>query len=488
MLAPLRHIGKWLHTAVRHSQPTRSQPLSASNLLTLAEAELPAPIRACPVALKYHRLLHELDWQHFPERDPRRAWPGPAPAYPRAAFVAAYLVKLDQQQRYMSDLRAYLVEHPALARVLGFDPAQLPSRKQFGRVLRQLPNAALQFLLDAAVRAIVDSLPPQLRASFGDTVAIDTKHILAWVKENNPKVFVKGRYDKTRQPQGDPDCKLGVKSRANTPPETEMPTPTTDAQPASQQVGDTEAYWGYASGVCATKLVDAEGAPVAEVVLAEHTQTFDRDDVTYFHPLIAATQRRLGRAPRYGALDKAFDAFYVYEDFHDAGGFAAVPYVPKGAHPKREFDAGGLPLCQAGLGMPLKLTYQDRSHHVPHQKGRYACPLLHPTPRGEVCPIAHPKWSDGGCTTSLATSIGARLRYQLDRDSDAFKAIYQQRTADERINSQAVALGIERPKLRNQRSITNAHTLTYVLINLRALRRVRAHYSTRASEVAQPLS
>lgn len=35
----------------------------------------------------------------------------------------------------------------------------------------------------------------------------------------------------------------------------------------------------------------------------------------------------------------------------------------------------------------------------------------------------------------------------------------------ERINSQALDLGIERPKLRNQRSIANQNTLIYVLIN-----------------------
>lgn len=478
MLVLFRCVGKWLTQAVRHRQPTLAPSPATWLPLTRAETDLPAAIRACPVALKYHRLLRDLDWAHFPDRDPRRPWPGPTPAHPRAAFVAAYLVKLDQQQRYMSDLVEYLTDHPALARLLGFDPAHLPSRKHFGRVLRQLPNAALQFLLDASVRLIADNLPPDRRAAFGETVAIDTKHILAWVKENNPKTLVKGRYAKTRQPSGDPDCKLGVKSRANRSPEAERPTPTTDPHPASQHVGDTEAYWGYASGLCATKLLDAAGASVAEVVLAEHTQTFDRDDVTYFHPLMAHTERRLGRRPRYGALDKAFDAFYVYAYFHQAGGFAAVPFVPKGPHPKRTFDPIGLPLCKASLAMPLVSTHVDRSGLVPHQKGHYGCALLQPTPTGAVCPIADPHWPNGGCTTVLATSIGARIRHQLDRDSDAFKTVYRQRTADERINAQATELGIERPKLRNQRAITNSNTLLYVLINLRALGRVRAHYVT----------
>ena len=84
----------------------------------------------------------------------------------------------------------------------------------------------------------------------------------------------------------------------------------------------------------------------------------------------------------------------------------------------------------------------------------------------------------------MPTSQGARVRYQLDRASDEYKLIYNQRTADERINSQALALGIERPKLRNGQAITNQNTLTYVLINLRALRRVRAHKAELARQEA----
>ena len=71
--------------------------------------------------------------------------------------------------------------------------------------------------------------------------------------------------------------------------------------------------------------------------------------------------------------------------------------------------------------------------------------------------------------TTLATSLGARIRHQLDRDSQAYKQVYKQRTAVERIFSQAVKLGIERPKLRNRRAIANINTL----INLRLLQRIK---------------
>lgn len=70
--------------------------------------------------------------------------------------------------------------------------------------------------------------------------------------------------------------------------------------------------------------------------------------------------------------------------------------------------------------------------------------------------------------------MGSRIRHTLDRESEAYKQLYAQRTMVERINSQAEALGILHPKLRRGRAIAKVQgTLTYVLINLRALARLR---------------
>ncbi len=66
------------------------------------------------------------------------------------------------------------------------------------------------------------------------------------------------------------------------------------------------------------------------------------------------------------------------------------------------------------------------------------------------------------------------MRLSLDRRSETYRTIYKQRTSTERINSQATALGIERPHVRNIHSVRNLNTLTYILINARALQRVRA--------------
>jgi len=122
--------------------------------------------------------------------------------------------------------------------------------------------------------------------------------------------------------------------------------------------------------------------------------------------------------------------------------------------------------------MPRLMLYQDRTAVVPHQREKCGCPLLHPEPSGAVCPIADEHWEKGGCTTTIASSIGARIRHQLDRESEAYKQLYAKRTMVERINSQAEALDILHPKLRRGTVIARGNTLLYVLINLRALARL----------------
>jgi hypothetical protein len=210
------------------------------------------------------------------------------------------------------------------------------------------------------------------------------------------------------------------------------------------------------------------------VVLAERTRPFNESDISYFKPLMAQVEQRLGRKPRYGALDTAFDAFYVYDYFDQAKGFAAVPLNPGKRGGDRQFDADGHPLCAAGLAMHRKLTYIDRTSGLePYTREKYVCPLLHPEATGALCPIADPHWEKGGCTTTIAASKGARIRLQLDRESAAYKQLYAKRTIVERINSQAEALNILRPKLRRGSAIANRNTLLYVLINLRALARLR---------------
>jgi hypothetical protein len=174
-------------------------------------AHLPRFVRESTVAMRYLHLLSPLDWERLPERDLQTDWG--APAVPFASFAATCLVKLDQQLVYMSHLRQYLADHPALVWILGFPlvPSpryrwgfdvedSLPTARHLTRMLRSTPNAVSQYLLDETVRLIQTELStevddPSINSGygFGQAISLDTKHIIAWVKENNPKAYVKDR-------------------------------------------------------------------------------------------------------------------------------------------------------------------------------------------------------------------------------------------------------------------------------------------------------
>ena len=448
--------------------------------------KLPHFVKECLPAMRILNLLGPLPWHLFPERNLVRFWG--QTAIPHTAFSAACLVKLEENLVSMGDLRRYLVEHPAFIWLLGFplipstkypcgfDPsASLPTQRHLTQLLRDIPNVSLQFILEQSI-SLLRAEFAALGFSVGDCISLDTKHIIAWVKENNPKAYTSERFNKLKQPKGDPDCRLGCKRKHNRRIKpVDHGTPAKHAVPA-HTIAVGEYFWGYGSGIIVVKVPDW-----GEFILAEHTQSFDKPDVSYFFPLMQQTEQRLGFRPRFGSFDAAFDAFYVYEYFHrpeDPQAFAAVPFSEKGGYKYRKFSPEGLPICVAGLPMPLLFTYTDRTVTiVEHERGKYVCPFFSKGVKNKVikqnCPVRHKNARKGGCTATMPTSIGARLRYSLDRQSLIYKEIYNQRSATERINSQAVNLGIERPHFRNGNAIANINTLIYALINLRLLQKVR---------------
>jgi hypothetical protein len=427
-------------------------------LPALAQQQLAARQAADPLVQRYRAFFALLDWEQVPPRDARRPWPGPVPQ-PRTAYIKALLIKLCEQKAYVTQLRTFLLEHPLLVLEIGFRPVRDARQPAGFDVARTVPGVRWlrqqqHTLADASLAALLAGTVHRLQAEIpglGTTVAVDVKHIYAWVQENNPKAYVAHRYAPTRHPRGDPDCRLGVKRRTN-------------QEGPHGPVGAKEYLWGYGTG-----LVSATSPRYGDVVLAEWTQAFQAQDVTYFHPLYQQATATLGQAPRNVAADAAFDAWHVYQPCVAAGGLAAIPLNLRG-QPPPERDAAGVPRCAEGLAMTPTTQYH---HDDGYRVQRYGCPLLVPHATGATC--AHPQFAKGtGCSKTTNLEPGGQARVQLDRHSPAYQAIYRQRTSAERINSQATALGIERPKVRNGHSVRHLNTLTYIVINVRALQRARA--------------
>jgi hypothetical protein len=412
-----------------------------------------------PVVADYRALFSLFDWSLVERWQKQRSSRG-RPAHPESAYLKAFLIRVNEGLIYTSQLRTFLCKHPLLVIELGFhlklDPTAaygfdveetLPCRFWFGQKLHQLDRMLLQDLLHATVTALQAEIP-----GLGETVAFDVKHIYGWVRENNPRVYVQGRFDVTHVPKGDPDCRLGVKKSSN------------QVQPDGTSKEKKESLFGYGSGVAA-----ATDPVYGDVIFAEYTQPFNEGDITYFRPLYRQTVLALGAYPTNVTADAAFDAWYVYQCAALHHGIAAVP-LNQHAHPLYERAAAGSPICPKGL--PMHATFQF--HHTNgYRAQRFRCPFLFPQVTGECCD--HAQFAKGkGCVKDVNWEVGGKMRVTLNRNGPLYHGIYNQRTSAERINSQAQALGIERPKVRNGRSVANLNTLIYLIINVRALSRVQS--------------
>ena len=377
-----------------------------------------------------------------------------------ARFYTFLCNKKCQNFDYITQLRRYLVQHPLLVLEIGFRP-QYDSGQPYGfdvattvpcsRWLREKQRTLDNAMLHAMFRETVHQLQAEI-PELGQDVVIDTKHIYAWVRENNPREFIPDRYDPEKQPTGDPDCRLGVKRSSNQEEEEEDPGKV-----------KKEFLWGYGTGIIA-----ATHPEYGDVVLAEYTQPFNEVDSTYFAPLYDQLVATLGFRPKNFAGDAAFDAWHIYQAFAEVGGMAAIPLNLRG-HPAPKLGPGGYHLCSHGLEMSPYCEFDDRTNN--HRAQVLRCPLLFPAKSGDSCD--HEQFAKGGCRKQINIEAGGWMRVQLDRESEPYKQLYKKRTASERINSQAKALGIERPKVRNGDSVVNLNTLTYIVINARALQRVR---------------
>jgi hypothetical protein len=424
------------------------EPLDQSVLTTLQERD--------PLVERYRAFFALLDWDAIEPQLHRDHPCGPHP-HPETTYIKTFLVKIMEEKRYMTALRLFLIEHPLLVMELGFhlmpDATDLygfdiqrtiPTARWLRKKMRRLDPFVLTDLLEQTVHALQGEID-----GTGEVISIDVKHIYAWVRENNPRESIHYRFKKENQPKGDPECRVGGKTSTNM------------IQSDGSKRERTEYLWGYGTGVVAVT------SPVyGNVVLAEYTQTFNQTDVTYHQELYQRTIHALGGYPLHQAADAAFDAWYVYHSSALHGGIAAIPL---NSHSKTSFDPDGVPRCPIGLRMYPTFSY---AHPNGYRAQHYRCPLLYPEVTGTSCD--HPQFTKGkGCVKDVNIEKGGQMRLLLERSSPLYHAVYNQRTGAERINSRAREWGIERPKVRNRRSVERVNTLTYIVLNLRTLQNAR---------------
>ena len=181
-------------------------------------------IDADPVVQRYRALFALFDWST--SDPPRKRGPG-NPGHPKSAYFKALLVRIGEHLSSTPRWRNYLLDHPLLVLDLGFRPhldlnapngfdvpKAVPCVRHLNDMLQWLDQNLLADLFAQTVQALQAEIP-----GLGEVVAYDVKHIYANVKENNPRVHMKDRSCKGRQPKVTPI----VASASNAPPTRSSP-------------------------------------------------------------------------------------------------------------------------------------------------------------------------------------------------------------------------------------------------------------------------
>ncbi len=435
---------------VRHhfySQDTKEHPCLCCHFRSFVEHD--------PIVLHYRQIFHVFDFSILPEAKAKK---GPA-GNSLEVYAKVFLVMVEERIKSSEGLRRFLLKHPALVIFLGFKLKGLsrnlpfgfdiqetvPSARHLRRKLQETQNSHLKLLVYDTIHNL------QKLELLNGIAAMDTKEIMAFVKENNPKQYVKDRFKKDNIPPGDKTCALGAKPSSN-----------------KDENGKKKPryFWGYKSGAIFSQ------TEYGLAFLSENTSPAAKADVKFFFPLLLPLVL-LGIDVKVFLADAAFDAWYVYAAIDALDAKAYIPINTRGHDTqKMEFGTNGRPVCQKGLEMDNGGKWFDKQKGYHRLKA--TCPLVNPTTGKRKkkhaninCEILESK--PKGCSRVINLDDTDNLRFAIDRQSREFKGVYKQRTQAERGFSTLKNYGIETPIQRNINSVSNLATLAYCLMNAKVI-------------------
>ena len=370
----------------------------------------------------YDKLFTELDFSLPRAATGRRG-------FPKEAMVCAFIVMKCERFSQITDLADYLDNNRLIAHYCGFNIMEpLPSYWTYDRFLKKLDNGELKNIMAEQVKKLYDL--GIVDASF---IGLDSTPVAANTKQNNPKSFVKNKFDPANHPKADPDCALGVHTASN-----------------QHDERNYEFYWGYKNHV----LVDCiSGLPLYELTTPAHVA-----DSTVVREILAAANAVLPLRECTFLGDKGYDVKDVYNLVKDIyEGEAVIPLNKRNTKDPKKLHAGN-PICDAGLAMHKdgKTTDNGRTRQ------KFCCPFR--KSKSGICPCNHKNWNNGkknrGCTKYK--TIPSDYRLSIDRQCPRFKRTYALRTECERYNSRFKASGQERLWIRNGSSAANLNTLAHI--------------------------
>lgn len=398
------------------------------------------------------RLAYQQLFVHLPRFSSSLPAPG-RPAWDRHVLLRALIYRGLRGFSKLTDLVQALNENPWLVEAVGLSPLDpVPSVERFSAWLRTTENATLQTIRLELLHCLFAE-----GALTGHVLALDSCPILSPVRENNLKTAVRDRFNKERFPKADPTARLGVL-----------------ASYARAETRKVIFFWGYRNHIVA----DTE----TELPLWERTEPADRKDGPLAIPLLQALTTAVPFPIEAVCADSSYDneAFlrFVVEQLH------AQPIVAR--HPRHQSNPdfrvqASVVICPADLEMFRRGKMTPRRTGITYQQ--YSCPIYYTRTAQQrflICPASHPKFFDQkGCNYLLR--VTPTLRSQIPYGSEAFRRLYRERTAVERVFSRLLTVAMQDLPTRGLTSARNLCTIAHITVLLVAL---TAHRQGRSDHLA----
>lgn len=404
----------------------------------------------------YESVFEHLDLSIIKEQLPKR---GRKP-FCRQTICRALIYKNLKAIKTLSELSFELSTNLGISYVLGFDK-RLPSRHRFEEFLHKTPNALLQDIRKQQIKALI-----KLGVINGKYLSIDSTPIVAWVKQNNPKVFVEGKFDKTKLPQGDPDARLGFMSLQRI--KSNSKEQQLDLFQASSNKTEKRIiyFWGYRNHVIFDSL--------SELPVFENTLPANVSDCKVIIPSFKELKRYFRLRPKGVIADAAYDAEYIRKYIRcslKAKDF--IPINPRSRKQDIKFTPHNTRVCIAGFEMYPWGKFKDRGRI----RRKFVCPVTHSknfaAKHNYKCPVNHPKFSRGGCYAYVRVDKSYRLD-AISPKSEYFKRIYRMRSGDERGFSRLLSFYMQQPILTGLNAVANHCTLAHISILAIAIAAIKA--------------
>jgi hypothetical protein len=403
----------------------------------------------------YESIFEHLDLSNIKEQVSKA---GRRP-FSRQAICRTLVYKNLKAIKTLSELSFELSSNLGIAYILGFDK-RIPSRHRFEEFLHKMPNQLLQEIRNAQLKTLVE-----LGVISGKYLSIDSTPIVAWVKQNNPKVFVERKFDKTKFPQGDPDARLGFMSlqyKAKYSKERQLEFFKTSSKDNRQIIY----FWGYRNHVIFDSL--------SELPVFEKTLPANVAECTVTVQAFKELKKHFKCSPKGILADAAHDTEYIRKYIRCS--LKAKDFIPINPRAKKQdikFTKHNTRVCIAGLEMCPWGKFKDRGRI----RRKFVCPIIHlksfAKKYNRQCPVNHPKFSKGGCYAYTRIDKSYRSPV-INPTSEYFKKIYKMQSGSERGFSRLLNFYMQRPMLTRLNAVSNHCTLAHISILAIAITAVKA--------------